>query len=133
MLLTCLLKPDQEIELPYLKELICREEDTRQWVEFNSGRRTAVPARMLLELLKLTWQSSKNYQKINSPVLLLTAGQEKIVDNQLSFQIFKKLASELKQKSHFPQSYHDLMLDPVVDQVAEEISQFIASHSSTNT
>ncbi|MBU6451415.1 MAG: alpha/beta hydrolase [Cyanobacteria bacterium REEB67] len=118
-LLTALLKPDTPITLPYSTDQITRDPIVRGWLNNDVDARMTVPARMLLELLKLTEEAKNTGRKLPSPVLMFTAGQETIVNNQVSEAVFARLVAPRKQKHHFPEAWHDLMFDPVLDELVD--------------
>jgi heterodisulfide reductase subunit A-like polyferredoxin len=56
---------------------------------------------------------------------MLSAGQDRLVDNRSNKSIFKKLISPSKKELIFSNAMHDLTLDPAVDDVANEIVNWI--------
>jgi acylglycerol lipase len=124
-LMQALFAPDSEIALPYTTDAVTREESVREWLEQDPQRRFRVPARMLLELLRFTQEVEEDAKKVKCPVLMLTAGVDKIIDNGASDRIFARLSSELKISRCFGQAWHDLMFDQSLDDVVEEVVSFI--------
>ena len=120
-----LFDPDAELALPYTFDDITREETVRNWLANDPDQRTVLPARMLLELLKLSQEVKTSVKKVNCPVLMLTAGQEKIVDNQVSEQVFERLSAPKKTSHRFEAAWHDLMFDPLLDEVVEMVSAWM--------
>lgn len=116
-----LCKPDSEIELPYSSQLITRLENIRQWIDNDPEHRLKIPARMLTELLKLSLSLRKEYGQIATPLLMLTAGVDQIVDNRANSKFFATLPGPVKHHIHFPEAWHDLMFDPQIDEVAQSI------------
>ncbi len=120
-----LFDPDAELALPYTFDDITREETVRNWLANDPDQRTVLPARMLLELLKLSQEVKTSVKKVNCPVLMLTAGQEKIVDNQVNEQVFERLSAPKKTSHRFEAAWHDLMFDPLLDEVVEMVSTWM--------
>jgi alpha-beta hydrolase superfamily lysophospholipase len=118
-LFTALLKPDSPVTLPYTVEAIARDPMVRGWITNDVDCRMTMPARTLLELLKLTEESKISGRKLNVPTLMFTAGQEKIVNNAIAEDVFARIPSTRKKKHHFPEAFHDLMFDPVLDELVD--------------
>jgi len=125
-ILKALLSPTSEVRLPYESDSITRSDSARSWIDNDPERRYAVPAGMLLELLKLTESLGKQYEQITCPVLMLTAGHERIVNNPVSQGAYKRFASRSKQHRHFSEAWHDLMFDPELDEVTDEVVQWMS-------
>jgi alpha-beta hydrolase superfamily lysophospholipase len=116
--------PDVEIELPYTTDLVTRDLSVRQWIKNDPERRFSVPARMLLELLKLSSDLASRSRKVQCPVFMLNAGMDKIVNTSVSDKLFNGLLCPKKRKT-FPDAWHDLMFDPVIDEMTNEIVSWI--------
>jgi alpha-beta hydrolase superfamily lysophospholipase len=125
-LIKAIMKPEQEFLLPYGLDLISDQEGVRAWMANDPDKRLAVPGRMLLELLGLT--QSLKFQKLTltCPMLMFTAGKDKMVDNKVNQEFYKKIEAPKKNQINFAESLHDLPMNPVVDEVAEEIAGWIA-------
>lgn len=125
-ILMALFAPRSQIRLPYPDDLISRDEGVREWISNDRQRRRLIPTVMLIELLKLTWKLSTQASNIECPVLMMTAGVERIVSNKANTDYFERLTSPKKTKQHFNEAWHDLMFDPVIDAVADEILNFMS-------
>ena len=79
---------------------------------------------MFIELLKLTNGLGARSRNINCPVLMLDAGNEKIVSHEASQRLFNQLTCP-KEKKTYTEAWHDLMFDPVIDELVEDLSQWI--------
>jgi len=124
-LTTALLKPDTLVKLPYSTDQITRDPMVRGWLNNDVDSRLVLPARMLLELLKLTEETKNIGKKLPSPLFMFTAGQEKIVNNAVSEAVFARLVAPRKQKHHFPDAWHDLMFDPVLDELVDILAAWM--------
>lgn len=124
-IISAIFAPDKDIKLPYRVDLVTRDLSVRAWLDNDHEKKMAVPGRMLFELLKLSKLS--NLKTVNVPVLMFTAGVERIVDNQVNKRIFAKLQAPAKQHIHMAEAWHDLMFDPQVDEVAEQTVSWIRS------
>jgi alpha-beta hydrolase superfamily lysophospholipase len=116
--------PDTEINLPYTVDLVTRDQSVRQWIKNDAERRFSIPARMLLELLKLTSDLASRSRVIKCPVFMVNAGVDKIVSNTSANKLFNGLTCP-KQSKTFPEAWHDLMFDPVIDELTSEVVSWI--------
>lgn len=121
--------PDMEIALPYTPDMVSRDPSSVKFMDDDLMKRFRVPGKMLLELLHLsnrTVRWLKRLETFPSPVLMITAGQDQIVDNTVSETIFKRINASYKQLHCFEYAWHDLMFDPVVDEVADWVIRWQA-------
>lgn len=124
-IIQALFSPQSEIPLPYPIELITREESARQWIACDPDRKDKLPAQMALELLKLTLNITAKRVTAPCPVLMITAGLDKIVDNKANAEFFAKLESPSKSKQHFEHCWHDLMFDPEIEHITDTVLTWI--------
>lgn len=125
---TAFLSPSSLVDLPYGSELVTRDEGARKFMDADPEGRFKVPAKMLLELLKLTIYTSKNAKSSPTPVLMLTSGVDRIVNNEASTRFFDELKAPKKKRRHFKDAWHDLLFDPVIDEVADEVTDFVSQN-----
>jgi alpha-beta hydrolase superfamily lysophospholipase len=116
-----LLWPDLELPLPYDARLVTRDKPTQAWINADPEGRFSVPGKHLLQLLHLSNATKHKAGRVKMPVLMLTAGQDKIVNNVVNRAFYAKLVAPSKKARHFDEAWHDLMFDPLVDEVAEEV------------
>jgi alpha-beta hydrolase superfamily lysophospholipase len=124
-IVTALLKPDTRVALPYTTDQITRDPMVRGWLNNDVDSSLVMPARTLLELLKLTEETKNSGRKLPSPLFMFTAGQEKIVNNAVSEAVYARLVAPRKQKHHFPEAWHDLMFDPVLDELVDILAAWM--------
>lgn len=117
---SALTQPDREVSLPYATESVSRDASIREWINQDPERRMAVPGRMLLELLKLTRRVSAQHKNVRTPLLMATAGIDRVVDNRVNMMAFSKFGCSNKTHKCYQESWHDLMFDPAIDEVADE-------------
>lgn len=122
--------PDSEVVLPYSPELVTRDLGVRKWILSDPERRFTVPARMLLELLKITNDLSKRSKQIVCPVMMFSAGMERIVNPRASEKLFSGLTCA-KEKEVYQDAWHDLMFDPIIDEMSDRLSSWISQTSLT--
>ncbi|HEY9785284.1 MAG TPA: alpha/beta fold hydrolase [Candidatus Obscuribacterales bacterium] len=123
---TALTSPETEVALPYAVDMVTREVGVRKWLEADPERRFKLPAKMMLELLKLSRDVQTRVKSAPCPVLMFTAGVERIVNNTVSEAVFDRLTCPAKHKHHYPEAWHDLMFDPVLDHLCDRTLEWIA-------
>lgn len=119
--LSALTNPQKVVILPYGFEIVTRDLEVRKWLDADPAKKKGLPGYMLFELLKLSQNVIANLKSVNVPVLMLTAGQEKVVNNEVNEKLFKRLSAPSKKHVHMEEAWHDLMFDPLVDEVADQI------------
>lgn len=124
-----LLNPEGLVTLPYGADLCTRDVSTRTWISNDPEGSFRVAGKYLLQLLKLSNATKHTSGIIESPVLMMTSGKDRIVNNPINFAFFKKLSAPEKKHKHFEEAWHDLMFDPQVDEVADEIVHWMSEHS----
>lgn len=121
-ILKACLWPQLEVEVPYTPDMVSRDPASVRFMTDDVMRRFKLPGKMLLELLLLSQRTMKwlkHLEQFPAPLLMLTAGQDRIVDNVASEQIYRRIPAPYKQAHSFEHAWHDLMFDPVVDEVAD--------------
>jgi alpha-beta hydrolase superfamily lysophospholipase len=124
---SALCAPLKEVRLPYSMDLVTRDLSVRKYLANDEIKKMAVPGRMLTELLKLSNTVVASLKTVNVPVLMFTAGVEKIVNNAVNVRLFAKLQAPSKDHIHMNEAWHDLMFDPQVDEVASRSASWIQS------
>jgi alpha-beta hydrolase superfamily lysophospholipase len=124
-----LLRPESEVALPYGADLCTRDEPTRAWINSDPEGRFKVPGKMLVALLKLSNAVKHKTGSVRMPVLMMTAGYDRIVNNPINNAFFSKLVAPSKRSRHFDEAWHDLMFDPVIDEVADEVVHWMSEHT----
>lgn len=128
-ILKALLRPEMEVALPYDADLVSRDLPTRVWINNDPEGRFRVPGKMLLALLKLSNAVKHKARTVKMPVLMLTAGQDNIVNTAVNVAFFEKLTAPAKRAKLYDDAFHDLMFDPVIDEVADEVVHWMSEHT----
>lgn len=124
-----LMKPQLEIALPYGVEAVTRDPGVRQWLLADPERRFSVPGKMLLELLALTKRIRTERHPVKAPLLMMTAGHDIIVNNAVNQDFYEHVSAPMKKHIHYPDAYHDLMFDYVLDDLAQDFLNWTAETS----
>ncbi len=128
---SALLFPGKEVILPYAFETVSRDAGVRTWLDQDPHKRVSVPGSMLLQLLGLSTATQANLKESHSPILMLTAGIDKVVNNATNEKLFRRLSAPRKKHVHMTDCWHDLMFDPQIDEVADEVASWLQSLSKS--
>ncbi|MBX9695272.1 MAG: lysophospholipase [Cyanobacteria bacterium] len=135
---TYFVSPNIELELPYTVDDITQNLDARETLKGDPDRRFSISARMGIELLKLTMDAQSLVRDIHCPLLLATAGVDRIVDNRVTERFIERVSAPDKRILHYPNAWHDMIFEPVIDELTAEVHDWIKSivpaklESSTN-
>lgn len=113
--------PDTEIALPYTVDYITRDQLVREWISNDPDKRLTLPARMLWELLKMTRDMQSLASHVHCPVIMFSAGVDKLVNTDLNRRLFQRIASSNKSHRLFEEAWHDLLFDPTIDELVKEL------------
>lgn len=125
-ILKAVVRPEMEVILPYDATLVTRDEGARAFINADEEGRFRVPGKYLLQLLHLSNAVKRTAHTVNAPVLMLTAGKDRIVHHKVNLRFFDKLTAPAKRHKHFADAWHDLMFDPQVDEVAEDVVEWMS-------
>jgi len=86
-------------------------------------------ARFFLSILKTMLFVSMMPRKITLPVLMLLAGQDKMISSESAEKYFKKIPSKDKEIKQYPEMYHALYIDKGREKVFADIVDWINKRS----
>ena len=124
-LFNALTDPDRVMPLPYTTDDITPDPRVRNWLTNDAGPKLTVPARTLFELLKLTSETRAGAKNLQCPVIMFTAGNEKIVNNIVNREVYDRLNAPNKKLVHYPEAWHDLMFDEAIDKMADDLLAYL--------
>jgi carboxylesterase len=111
------------IFLPYSKKL--SGPDIRSEVQTISYNK--IPVKSLSQLLKFSKHLRPDLGDIYTPVLIIYAKKDHVVDNKSAKEIYHLIASKNKRILELQESYHIITLDLEKDKVFKEIFAFLQS------
>ena len=82
-------------------------------------------ARFLLDSVRLDFYLRIFRTKISKPILLLIAGQDKIIDNEKTIAFVKRFASGSLTVREFPEAHHTFEFEPEPQKHIEEIEEWL--------
>ena len=106
---------------PYSKKL--SGPDIRSDVKTISYNK--IPVKSISELLKFSKHLRQDLRDIYTPVLIIHARQDHVVDNKSAREIYHQISSKNKRILELQESYHIITLDMEKDKVFQEIKAFL--------
>jgi alpha-beta hydrolase superfamily lysophospholipase len=82
-------------------------------------------ARFLLDSVRLDFYLRIFRTKISKPILLLIAGQDKIIDNEKTIAFVKRFASGSLTVREYPEAHHTFEFEPEPQKHIEEIEEWL--------
>jgi alpha-beta hydrolase superfamily lysophospholipase len=82
-------------------------------------------ARFLLDSVRLDFYLRIFRTKISMPILLLIAGQDKIIDNEKTIAFVKRFASGSLTIKEYPEAHHTFEFEPEPQKYIEEIEEWL--------
>jgi alpha-beta hydrolase superfamily lysophospholipase len=70
--------------------------------------------------------------RIRQPALLMQAGRDRIIDNELTLAFFQRLASTDRQVIDYPEGHHTLEFDPDPERYARDLIAWLDGHLREN-
>ena len=75
---------------------------------------------------------SRALSRVRQPVLLMLAGQDRIVDNAKTLAYFRKLASDDREVIEYPEAHHTLEFEPDPARYARDLCGWLDAHARAN-
>ncbi len=132
-LATYFVSPNTELELPYTVDDVTQNLEARKWLKRDTDRRFSITARMGIELLKLTMDAQSLIRDIHCPLLLATAGVDRIVDNSVTERFITRVNAPDKRILHYQNAWHDMIFEPVIDALTDEVHTWIEGNVPAKT
>ena len=99
--------------------------DIIQSYEKDPLRHSKIAPRLFLGMKEGFVQVKKYASDLTLPTLLQLAGQEKLVSNPASREVFERLGSTSKKCIEYPDSYHEIYVDQQREQVIQDLVTFL--------
>ena len=118
-------KPSEPVVLPFGPELLTKNKETQLKVKQDKLRVINVSAQAFKEVYFLSINAQKTIKDLNAPVLMLEAGQDQVCSNTIMDKCFNEIKIVNKSKRVYTESLHDLFIEDNVNQVVDDISNWI--------
>ena len=132
-ILSLLFAPKKQFTMPFIPSDLTRDEGYLQRLGSDPLEHRKASARLLFEILRGQNAARKIKTDFNFPVLFLIAGEDTLVDNTRTAQIFSRISFPVKSLSVYPEMYHALTIDRGREKVFEDILTWIHEPSALKT
>lgn len=130
VLFKSIFSPYENIVMPFGPELLTKNKDTQLKVKKDQLRVVNVSAQIFKHVYFLTLKAKLSYKFFNDPVLMLIAGKDKICSKAAMEEYFEHIKSKDKSKKIYTNSYHDLFIEDELNQIVDDISEWIKQKSA---
>lgn len=86
-------------------------------------------ARWYAEFLKAQGRAMAEARKITMPILILTAGKDKLVEPAAQRELFDAVGSPDKEHIPYPELYHEIFNEPEQAAVFADLARWVKSHT----
>ena len=117
------------IHIPIDSSMCTRDIEMRQRIDSDPLEYHSSPARFLLDVLLAQMGIGVLKKKLNTPVLFLTAGEDKIADPKVGLKIFNSLTVKDKGIIEYPRMYHSLSIDLDKELVFRDILRWVGART----
>ena len=113
--------PRMRFKMPFKGDMCTRDSERVKALDTDPREHRVASARLLYETLKSQIRSTSSKKKIAEPILFLLSGNDKLVNPEVSEQIFQKLITEDKTIIRYPEMYHSLTIDLGKEKMFEDV------------
>ncbi len=124
-LLKSVMKPKEEIIMPFGPELLTKNKDTQLKVKEDPLRVINPQAGLFMQVYLLSQIARRSYNLLSEPVFLLIAGKDKVCSNFAMEKFFEKIKSSDKKMKTYVDSFHDLFVEDELNEIVNDISLWI--------
>jgi alpha-beta hydrolase superfamily lysophospholipase len=121
MVFPMLYNPHKQFDLPFTSALCTRDEAYIKILDTDSREYRTISSRMIFDILTGQVTAGLLKKKMTTPVLFLTAGEDKLVDSAKTKEMFKDVAAKDKEIIDFPGMYHSISVDTGRERVFSEM------------
>ena len=124
-----LVKSRREFAIPLDDPALFTDDpDERNYIEGDEFGVRRVSARFLFESRKLERLGKHSLRTLKTPLLLLLAGRDEIVDNAGTTRLFEKCPSADKVLKVYPEARHTLEFDPCREEYFNDLAAWFDTH-----
>ena len=117
--------PKKQFRVNFDSSMCTRDSEYLKILNSDSGEHRLATSKLLLNLVFAQIKAAGLKDKINSPVLFLLAGYDKLVDLESSEKIFDNLSLKDKTIIIYPAMYHALSIDIGREKVFSDMLKWI--------
>ena len=128
VLLKSVIKPKEEIIMPFGPELLTKNKDTQLKVKQDPLRVINPQSGLFMQVYLLSQMARRSYDLLSSPVFLLIAGKDTVCSNPAMEDFFEKIKISDKKMKTYTDSFHDLFIEDELNEIVSDISLWIKEH-----
>jgi alpha-beta hydrolase superfamily lysophospholipase len=121
MVFTALFLPGGEIKLPFDSSMCTRDEAYVNALDTHPSEYRRVQPGVIFDMFAAQLKAAFIKDRVSIPLLVLTAGEDKLVNSSATAKLFAALKAQDKQLIDFPEMYHSLSVDKGRENVFTEI------------
>ena len=109
-------------------ELFTSEPKHQQFLREDPLRLTLATSRLLVESVRLDLYLRWCPRYVTPPVLLLLAGQDRIIHNEPTRCLLERFATQDRRLIEYPEAHHTLEFEPDPDRHVDDILRWLDEH-----
>jgi acylglycerol lipase len=106
-----LFNPKKTFKMPFNSEMITRDIEYQKFLDTSHAEHRVATARLLRGITLMQLRSRFAIQTINTPVLFLLAGDDQMVDPNVTKKLFNAIKFKDKKMIEYPEMRHALSID----------------------
>ena len=123
--LALVFNPKRHFSVPIAPEMCTRDMECQKIIEADLLDKHTATARLYWNILKAQRKAKSQGDKIHFPLLMLTAGEDRVVDSLSTGKIFNSLKTKDKELINYPGMRHALSIDLGREKVFGDIFSWI--------
>src|SRR3989338_3837076 len=120
-----LVNPKKQFPVPITPQMCTWDADYQKIIDTDPLDKHIATARLYWNILKAQIKAGFAKDKIATPSLVLTAGEDMVVDSLTTYKIFNNLKIEDKKILNYPDMHHALSIDKGREKVFEDILEWV--------
>lgn len=126
MSLALLYDQKKQFRIPFDSSMCTRDMDYRIKMETDDRESRSASAMVLAKILLFQSYARATKKRLQTPVLFMSAGDDKIVDQDRTRQVFNGLSVSDKTLIEYPGMYHSLSIDLGKEKVFEDLLRWVS-------
>ena len=123
--LSILYNPKRQFKMNFDSQMCTRDKEYQKIVDSDIREYRFATSRLLVNLACAQIKALGLKDKINSPILFLLAGEDKLVDSRAAKRLFDELSLKNKTIFFYPEMYHALSIDIGRENVFNDILKWM--------
>lgn len=125
ILISLVFDSKREVKLPFDFSMCTRDREYLERIAQDERERREVPSGAIVETITSQFLAGLAVSRLNTPVIFMISGDDKIIDSGYSCKIFARLKAPDKTIKIYPDMYHSLSIDIGKEMVFEDLREWI--------